>query len=1237
MGRVTFTGEQRQAVETIDRSVVVTAAAGSGKTAVLTGRCEYLLCDAPPSQRCSVDSLLVVTFTEAAAAEMRSRIHAAIRGRLADRPHDGRLRTQLGLIETAQISTIHAFCLWIIRRWFHLAGVDAAAVVLDEDEARLLQQGVMEGLFAELYESSEPLGEGFRQLVELYGLGRDGALAILVRKLAAYVGSQTEPEKWLKAAVWGVREGAEETIDILREHLGAEIVWQVAECEKLARRIGESPSAAAFYGGLIAGYQQALIEWRDALDEGAAFDEVQETINAFTLSSKGAPTLGKNADPDVLAARDRARDHFTFAKEKLFERRLRKRFARFTADELVEGLHTVAPHVETLVTLVRLFVARYAAEKRLAGALDFADLERHAYRLLCRPDESVSRVLRDRFRHVLVDEYQDINPLQDAILKRVSREGQPGAGGNLFTVGDVKQSIYRFRLAEPELLLQREVDFDAPGAAGLCVRLQRNYRSRATILKAVNLLFRPIMRKAVGGIEYDDRAALRPGDDARQAGGVPVEMHVLDRLVAAPNEEAEGADKSTPPRFVDVADPSTWRDAEREAYLIGRRIQAVVSGGEFRYADVAILLRSAAYTASVMVEFLAKMGIPAYAEGRGALFETLEVREVLSLLQVLDNPQQDIPLAAVLRAGVLGDRFNEDELATIRLHDRAVPFHEVAARYAQDGTDASLAIRLRAMWQAIHRYRQDARQRPLADVLWRILQETGYLAYVGGLRGGAQRRANLLRLHERARQFGTFQRQGLHRFLAFIESLREEDGDFGLASALGESENVVRIMTIHASKGLEFPVVFLAGLGRAFNLQDARGRMLYDRQAGIGLKVIDRERMIEYPCALHHLVTEQVESATRAEEMRLLYVALTRARERLILVGTTALAGVESAWQDCDSEEPITPLRIASAGSVMDWIIPVLAAAPPDQVCRLTDATPSGNPEATLYEVYLHTSEAMSAWRLEEASPAAESGLLTAVAGLGPLPTDEPVGGQVSKADEIVERLDYAYPHLAESSIRAVVAASELKRPFDALGDPDDQPRERISASSAFEVPSLIGMGEGPVTAAELGTATHRLLQFMALDAADGSAAVAQETARLVDRGVLTPAEAAAVDVDAVAWFLTTPLGCRVRQAGASFRREEMFLSTERADVFDPTVGDCSVPVVVRGIVDGVLLAGDGLELLDYKTDRIVARDASARAETYRMQMRLYARAMARCHGRPVRRCWLVFLHPRVVHEFSVD
>ncbi len=321
----------------------------------------------------------------------------------------------------------------------------------------------------------------------------------------------------------------------------------------------------------------------------------------------------------------------------------------------------------------------------------------------------------------------------------------------------------------------------------------------------------------------------------------------------------------------------------------------------------------------------------------------------------------------------------------------------------------------------------------------------------------------------------------------------------------------------------------------------------------------------------------------------------------------------------------------------MDWIIPVLAAAPPDQVCRLTGATPSGNPVATLYEVHLHTSETMSAWRLDEASPAAESGLLTVVAGLGPLPADEPVGRQVSKADEIVERLDYAYPHLAESSIRAVVAASELKRSFDALGDADDQPRERISPSSAFEVPSLAGAGERPITAAELGTATHRLLQFMALGAADGPAAVAREAARLVDRGVLTPAEAAAVDADAVAWFLTTPLGRRVRQAGASFRREEMFLSTERADVFDPTVGDCPVPVVVRGIVDGVLFCGDGLELLDYKTDRIAAHEVSARAETYRMQMRLYARAMARCHGRLVRRCWLVFLHPRVVHELTVD
>ncbi|UCG16265.1 MAG: UvrD-helicase domain-containing protein [Phycisphaerales bacterium] len=1263
MGKCKFTDEQKQAIEAIDRSVLVTAAAGSGKTAVLTGRCAYLVCDAPPAQRCGVDQLLVVTFTEAAASEMRSRIHDAIRERLADRPHDLKLRAQLGLLDTAAISTLHAFCLWVVRRWFNLAGLDASAVVLDADEARLMRAEAIEALFTDLYDDQEraqesvsdrnnpapglksprrdSLGARFRRLVDVYGLGRDGELASLVLGLAAFVDSLPDPEAeaWLDDAVRHVGDSAGRTIEDVPPRLLEELTAQQTECQALARFVIEQFGPGAFYGRVIERYARQLGDWQAALAGGASFDDVQHEIdeyhkNGFDL--KGSPRMGSDAPSEHRALRDRARDCCYEVRDTLFKKRLRDRFGRFSSAELLEGLRSIAPHVETVVALVRGFGERYAQAKRAAGVLDFADLERFAYRLLSRPQREVASVLRRRFAHVLVDEFQDINPLQEAILRLVSREQDPDRADNLFAVGDVKQSIYGFRLAEPRVLRQRENEFDKPESRGLCIRLQRNYRSRRTILDGVNLLFRPLMRREIGDIEYNSQAELRVGrKPADRKRGEPIELHLLERRPSAENEPDESAQ-----RYVDLSDPAQWTAVEREAFLIGTMIRDLVSpageargGAAFCHADIAILLRTAAHTAGPMVEMLSRMGISAYADARGALFGALEIQDVLSLLQVLDNQQQDIPLAALLRAGVLGERFDEDDLVSIRSVNRAVPFHETVRLYPHDGDDPELRSRMEAFLRRLARYRSDIRQRPLADVLWRVYQETGYLAYVGGLGGGAQRRANLLRLHQRARQFGTFQRQGLHRFLRFIDSLKDEKQDFGVAPAVGESDNVVRVMTVHHSKGLQFPVVFVAGLGKQFNLQDARGRLIYDRGTGIGLRVVDRERMIEYPSAIHQLVAQNIETTTRAEELRLLYVAMTRAEEKLVLVGSTDLAAVQRVRQYRQGGAQITPLRVASAGTALDWVVPVLAAGPTGKVAWADDRD-AGRIDGLLYRVMMHGDPEIGNWHLEDSGTGSETAVLTAAASLEPLPAAEPTGECAERADAIVARLDHAYPHLADSSVRAVMAASELKRPFDALADPDEQPRERVRELPAFDVPSLDAVDRRAVSGAQRGTATHLLLQHLRFDKADDVSDVRTQARRLVDEGLLTAEEADAIDIDAIVWFLSTPLGRRVRRAGAAFRREEMFLSAEPAEMFDRTVGGGSdVPVVVRGIVDGVLTDGDSLELLDYKTDRITAEQVPERAESYAMQMRLYARAIARCRRRPVRHGWLVFLHPRVVIE----
>ncbi len=1232
MSSIDFTREQWQAITTIDRSVLVTAAAGSGKTAVLAERCAYLICDAPPASRCSVDGSLVLTFTDAAAAEMRSRIHERGRRRLAERPHDGQLRRQIALIDTAHISTIHSFCLWMVRRWFHLLDVDAGAAVLDEDESVLLRSEALETLFAELYDEESSLGDRFRQLVEHYGLGADGEIANLVLRLYAFARSQAAPDDWLEKAVRRVGVEANTAIDGLRRELGREIARQGTECQRLLAHVPDQPADIAYRRQRIEQYVRHLAAWADALTVDGAFDDVLEQIRTYPFAEGRAPRKGDEPDPTEAARLEAIRARYAKVKEQLFEKRLRDRFALFSQRELRDDLRAIEPFVFTIVELVRGFGRRYADAKRVAGALDFSDLEHMAYRLMCRREGDVAAFLQGKFEQVLVDEFQDINPVQEAILRRLSREADPDRPDNLFAVGDVKQSIYRFRLAEPQLLLDRQARFDAPDTPGVCVRLQCNYRSRDTVLKAVNLLFAPLMRKETAGIEYDEGSQLRFGrTDLDPREDVPVEVHLLHRF---PGDADPGTTEA--PRMGGAEDPARWSEPEREAYLIGTRIRDLVRDrldGEpsVDYGDIVILMRSVVHSAEAMVKMLTRMGIPAFADARGALFKTTEVRDVLSLLDVLDNQQQDIPLAAVLRSGVLGGRLNEDDLVAIRLIDRHVPFHEVVRRYAEDGQDESLRDRVAAALRMLARYRADMRQRPLADVLWRIYEETGFLAYVGGLTGGDQRRANLLRLHDRARQFGTFHRQGLHRFLRFIDGLQNENQDVGVASPLGAGQGAVRIMTVHRSKGLQFPVVFVAGLGRQFNLQDARGRMIYDREAGIGLRVVDRERMIEYPTAIHHLVAGGIEDATRAEELRLLYVATTRAEQRLILVASARPGAIAEAR--ATGTMGFTPQAVRAASTALEWIVPVLAAHTPGEVAWPSDGPPAGGARP-LFHVAEYESDVIRTWRTEGSGGLAEDAALVAAAELHPLPPGEPGGAAVEQARAIVDRLDYAYPHLAESSVRAVIAASELKRPLDALADPDDQPRERY-APAVLEVPSLTA--DEPVRGARRGTATHLLLQHARWNVMTDAADVGAEARRLVDAGVLSPADADALDREAIAWFLGTPLATRIRAAGPGFERERMFLSAEPAAFFDRTLGPCDVPVIVRGIVDGVLADGDMLELIDYKTDRIRAEDVPRRTERYAMQMRLYARAIERCRRRSVRACWLVFLHPRQLVVVSQD
>ena len=1274
MGDIRFTSEQRQAIETIDRSVLVSAAAGSGKTAVLAERCAYLVCEAPPADRCDIDQLVVVTFTENAAAEMKARIRAAVRARLRRHPHDRRLRDQLTLIDNARISTLHAFGLWVLRRWFNHAGIDPAAPVLDAHEAALLKSETLDRLLEQLYREDTELGAGFCKLVDDYGLGNDPAIRRFVLQLTGFLESLPDPQRWLTRCLDLVGADRHELLRHLANDMAEELEGQADYCRRAARHIERHLHEFVFYGRLLDEAAGLLDGWRAGLhDKGEAGDVIESltrlptAIGEHKFSAKGAPQVARDASDDCRDRRDRARQLYTHFNDQLFKRRLQRVFGRFTPEEWFAGLGHIAPYVRTVTQLVERFAGDYAEAKSDAGVLDFGDLERKTHDLLV-GHADIAAALRQRFRHVLVDEFQDINPLQEAIIRLVSREPDDRSPDNLFVVGDVKQSIYRFRLAEPGIFLRRQSNLHNKESAGACIPLQDNFRSGPHIIDAVNHLFRRLLTRHVGGIEYDASAELRPGhtaDAANSREAPSVELHLLERRLTVDGDVDTG--------FVDLHDPAEWSVIEREAYVIAGRIRRMIDEGAAKpdgtplgYGDVAVLLRAAAHTAAPLAQMLGALGVPACADVGGEFFGAMEVRDILSLLSVLDNMRQDIPLAAVLRSPVLGNALNEDELLKLRLIDRDVPFHETVPAYAASGPDTQLRERVARILGRIDRHRNDARQRPLSEALWRIYHEHGYLAHVGGLPNGVGRRANLLKLHEYARRFGTFHKQGLHRFLRFVESLEEQGQDLNTSPSPTASEAVVRVMSIHRSKGLQFPVVILADLGRRFNLTDAAGRLIFDRQLGLGLRVVDRDRMIEYPSLAHHLVAGCVNRQTRAEELRILYVALTRAMQRLILVGSAGLDGLHRDYAlHKGPDGSLSRLTIGMAARPLDWIVPALATLPRGTVRwhTVTDRDPyaggSGSEQAggagadaPVFDVHTYEEDEMTGWALEVSAPDSENSARRAAADLKALPPDEPTDAPDSEVDPILDRLTYVYPHLAAASVPAVIAATEMRKRYDWLHYPDERPTpvhfDRPAdppAQGRNEYPGPVP-SQGLAPAAEVGLITHRFLQHLDLKVDPVPDALQRELKRLIATGILAPREDEAVNVEAVAWFLGTKLGSRIRGSEANYRREVMFAHRQPASAIDPLVvgpapppgrcepGSADEPgdtVLVRGVIDGILAGEARVEIVDYKTDRIAPDEVGERARTYAPQMSAYAAAAEVLFGRPVEHWWLVFLEARTI------
>lgn len=1020
-----WTDEQWAAIAADGTNLLVAAAAGSGKTAVLVERLISRIAD--EERALDVDSLLVATFTKAAAAEMKERIRLALEDALERKPESAHLRRQLALLPRASITTLHSFCMEVIEKYAPLIGLDPGFRIANETEAELMRLDTLDALFEERYELEGDQGT-LAALADRYGGERsDEPLHRLVLELHDFARSHPWPEWWLRRTAAQFEDADEagladsEWVDSMRQDvlLSLEGALQLLDA---GLAVAAEPGGPAPYADTLADDRRLAAE----LLETVAVRPWESWADAFAAVQFGRlkPCRGDGYDPDlqerVKGLRDDAKKTVSRLAEEWFVR---------TPEQYAAELRALAPDMTALAELVIGFGERYEAAKRAKGLLDFGDLEHYALRILrdpsSTPEQSTPSAAaldyRNRFEEIMLDEYQDTNEVQEAIVSLIARPSP----GNVFMVGDVKQSIYRFRLAEPGLFLAKYRTYDVwtargdgadgaadgdapvpaasegwpePAGGGLRIDLARNFRSRPRVVEAVNHVFRLILREKVGEMNYDRRAELVYGEGypaepaanaAAEAGAAvragasadaaespyAVEMILIDNGKGRDGGASAGEDGTAAAAengaAVEAASPG-GEEAELEAVQLEARciadeIKRLTGrdgsgappfavydgrGGLYRplaYRDIVILLRAATSLAPAVLEELKAAGIPAYAELATGYFAATEVDVMLSLLHLIDNPDQDIPLAGVLRSPIVG--LGAEELARIRLKLRSGSYWQAVRAAAAEGgeepaaaTAASavrpdgesgersggpeLAERLRTFLASLEAWRSFARREPIGELLGKLYRDTGYYDFVGGLPGGAQRQANLRALVDRARQFErNASSRGLYRFLRFLERMRETGSDLGAARALGEQEDVVRVVSIHKSKGLEFPVVFVAGLGRSFNKQDLNGLFLKHKKLGFGPKMVDAGTRVAYPSLPQLAVRRRLKAEMLAEEMRVLYVALTRPKEKLILVGTTKNAEKElAAWRELAEAGAgaggLPDYAVAAANRYLDWIGP---------------------------------------------------------------------------------------------------------------------------------------------------------------------------------------------------------------------------------------------------------------------------------------------------------------------------
>ncbi|MEW9121253.1 MAG: helicase-exonuclease AddAB subunit AddA [Thermotaleaceae bacterium] len=1196
---VKWTEGQQEAIEARDSNLLVAAAAGSGKTAVLVERIIQLIL----KDGIDIDSLLIVTFTNAAAGEMRERIAAAILKELEKKNEkEEHLRRQINLLSRASISTLHAFCIDIVRKYFHLIDIDPSFRIGDGTETALMKLEALEELFEREYEKSR---DEFLGLVERFGDSKqDLPLQQLVLGLYEFIQSKPHPLVWLSEKIEDFRmdiEGFEKS-----PWYGAILEQVEIELKGALEIFIEAKELCEKIGGPL-GYRQAIVEdiqlietLQKALPLGMlAFYEELKAVNHKRLGK-----VDKEVDEGLKEETKELRE-----KGKKIIQSLQKGIFSRNPQNAIADLQEMYPYMAYLYQLIQDFEASYKERKRDKGIVDFNDLEHYALGIL--EHVSVADEYRNKFNYIFVDEYQDSNIVQETIIDRIKREN------NLFLVGDVKQSIYRFRLADPSLFIEKYESYqEKKESRDRRIDLSKNFRSREEILSGVNGIFQQIMTKALGEIDYDEKASLHKGGDMPSTEEPCLELLLIEKK--GEEEAVESEEFSEEEVIEEVEELEDLEDTEVEGRIIAQRIKELIGkqiydekAGECRaisYRDIVILLRTTKNWAPVFSEVLMAEGIPAYADVHTGYFEAIEVNIFIQLLQLIDNKRQDIPLLSVMRSPIGG--FKTEDMIKIRLGSKAESYYEAIEAYMEEG-ESALAEKLTTFIGQIDQWKEASRYMNMDIFIWKLLMETGYYLYVGAMPGGIQRQANLRILFDRARQFQRTSIRGLFNFIRFIDKLKSSSGDMGTAKTLGEKDDVVRIMSIHKSKGLEFPVVIAAGLGKQFNLMDTNRQILFHKDLGIGPKYADPDLRHYSDTIVKLAMKNKIKLESLSEEMRVLYVALTRPKDKLILVG--ALRNIEKSIKNW--LKPINPYHLSKAKHYLDWIGTVLIRHPYGQVLR--DKAAIDWPEDKLlsdgaqWDVKVLNRQAIVFNKIEQADR--KEGILQELKNYHK--------SQSSTYQELIyHRLNWSYENMEAVHIPSKLSVTEIKR----LTVKEQNPLG-IFVPPLMKMPRFME-GKKGFTGAEKGTIIHFVLQHLRLSFPMTQQFIQEQIQEMVGRELLKADEAQAVELDKLEAFFRSAIGTRILRAPRVYR-EVAFNFMKPAEELVMGLEYCPEGLLIQGIIDCYFEEDDGYVLVDYKTDYVGINNQTDIIENYRVQIELYKEALEKITGKGVKESYLYLFH----------